>query len=88
MERPPCFESLGLTDCLRRQHDWIVYGNGPLFGAWTGWRIAGDELISPDRDRIRLARVQAVARLDQLGRRKTSAVVVPFRGRQNRWTTP
>lgn len=88
MERPPCFESLGLTDCLRRQHDWIVYGNGALFGAWAGWRIAGDELISPDKDRIRLGRVQAVARLDQLGRRKTSAVVIPFRARQSRWTTP
>lgn len=88
MERPPCFEALGLTDCLRRQHDWIVYGNGPLFGQWAGWRIAGDELVAPDRRRIRLARVVAVMHLDEIGRRKAGANVVPFRARQSRWTTP
>lgn len=88
MERPPCLETLGVTGCLRRQHDWLIYGNGPLFGAWTGWRIAGDELISPDRRRIRLARVNAVMTMDELGRRKDSAVIVPFTARRSRWTTP
>lgn len=88
MERPPCFESLGVTDCLRRQHDWIVYGNGPLHGAWSGWRIAGDELIAPDRRRIRMNRVLAVLQVDELAWRRNAANVVPFRARESRWTTP
>jgi hypothetical protein len=53
MDRPPCLDTLGVTPCLRRQHDWLVYGNGELHGKWTGWRIAGDELVAPNRLRSR-----------------------------------
>ena len=89
MERPPCFETLGVTDCLRRQHDWLVYGNGPLFGAWAGWRIAGAELVGPERQRIHINRVSAVMRMDEAARRpRQCATVMPFKARQSRWTTP
>jgi len=88
MNRPPCFARLGVTDCLRRQHDWIVSGNGPLFGQWTGWRIAGDQLVTPDQQRIRLGRVLAVATMDGAGCSYTAGSVVAFRARQRPCTQP
>lgn len=89
MNRPPCFEALGITDCLRRQHDWLILGNGPLHGAWTGWRVAGAELVGPNRERIHMNRVIAVIRLDAAARQPgRTAAIVPFRERQARWTTP
>lgn len=89
MERPPCFETLGVTDCLRRQHDWLILGSGPLHGRWEGWRIAGAELISPDRQRIHLNRVLAVMASDSAARMpRQTAKILPFRRRESRWTTP
>lgn len=41
-------------------HAQIVTGKVDLFGVWTGWRIAGPFLISPDGDRIGPEQLAAV----------------------------
>lgn len=55
---PPCLQVLGMNRCVRALYDWQVHGNGALNGAWVGWRIAGDELISPDGVRLTLGMVK------------------------------
>ena len=55
---PPCHAVLGMNKCVRALYDWQVHGIGTLAGAWTGWRIAGDELISPDGVRLTLGMVK------------------------------
>ncbi len=55
---PPCLAALGMNKCVRTLYNWQVHGNGSLAGAWVGWRIAGDELISPDGVRITLGMVK------------------------------
>lgn len=89
LEPPPCLSVLGVTNCLRRQHDWLIYGSGPLHGPWEGWRIAGPVLVDPDGRRIHLNRVRAVMTQDELRRRPgASATIVPFTARSLRCTTP
>jgi len=84
MERPPCFELLGVTPCLRRQHDWNVSGNGPLNGPWSGWKIAGDFLVCPEGSRVHIGRVKAVMRSDSLSRigtKKRTGNVLSFKAK-------
>ena len=38
-------------------HERIVYNKTPLYGPWTGWRMAGRELVSPEGDRINPGRL-------------------------------
>lgn len=77
---PPCLKALGMNRCARALYDWQVHGNGPLHGAWVGWRIAGDELITPMGDRISRA---MVLRLGQelwfrgLGRKRRRPAALP-----------
>lgn len=62
MERPPCWPE-GCpcpNSCARALHERVVYGTTPLYGPWRGWRIAGDVLVSPDRDRIKPAQLRAM----------------------------
>lgn len=81
MDKPPCLSTLGENPCLRRHYEWAVYGSGPLHGAWEGWRVAGDCLVSPEGYRIRVGRVRAVAALDGMGVKRRSKIenVLPFR---------
>lgn len=51
---PPCLAKIGLNPCAKALFDWQVIGNGPLHGRFTGWRIAGDELVTPLGDRLPL----------------------------------
>jgi len=83
MSKPPCIPTLGVTDCLRRQHDWLISGNGPLHGPWDGWRVTGDELVSPCGRRVRLLRVLAIMTMDSMNR-KLPANVLEFRPRAAR----
>ncbi len=55
---PPCLQVLGMNRCVRALYEWEVRGNEPLNGAWAGWRIAGDELVSPDGVRLTLGMVK------------------------------
>jgi hypothetical protein len=55
---PPCLAAIGMNKCVRALYNWQVHGTGHLAGAWVGWRIAGDELISPDGVRLSLGMVR------------------------------
>lgn len=57
-KHPPCLQVLGMNRCVRALYEWQVRGNGPLNGAWIGWRIAGDELVSPDGVRLTLGMIK------------------------------
>lgn len=41
-------------------HERIVYNRTPLYGPWTGWRMAGRNLVSPDGDRINPRRLAGI----------------------------
>lgn len=53
-ERPPCWPHGRPcpNPCARALHERVVYGTTPLHGPWRGWRIAGEQLVTPDRDRV------------------------------------
>jgi hypothetical protein len=87
MEKPPCADVIGVNSCLRKMHDWEIYGNGPLFGEWSGWRIAGSNLVAPDKTKISMNRVIAIMFQDAARRKKKSGNIVPFGRRTTRCTT-
>ena len=41
-------------------YDRIVENITPLYGPWAGWRMAGRDLVSPDRQRINPQRLQGL----------------------------
>lgn len=60
---PPCLVAgLGMNPCNRERFNWEVLGNGPLHGAFEGWRVSGDEIVSPDGDRMRMRRLRWLMR--------------------------
>lgn len=54
MERPPCWpEGRPCPNpCAAANYQRQVYNHTPLHGPWTGWRMAGQRLVSPHRDWI------------------------------------
>jgi hypothetical protein len=63
--------------CASAHYNRITYNQTALHGAWHGWRMAGRDLVSPDRQRISperlrglLFRQEAEERLAQLRIRK------------------
>ncbi len=50
--RPPCWPAGKPcpNPCAAALHDRIVYGVTPLHGPWSGWRLAGQRLVSPHRE--------------------------------------
>jgi len=65
---PPCLGILGVNPCQREHYRWTVTGSGPLFGEWTGWRIAHGEIVSPEGDRMRVTRLAWLMREQWLSR--------------------
>jgi hypothetical protein len=41
-------------------HERVVHNRMPLFGSWSGWRMAGRELVSTDGDRIMARRLAGI----------------------------
>ena len=53
MQPPPCvIPGQPMNACARSVYAFEVNGEAHLHGPWHGWRLAGNQLISPDRDRI------------------------------------
>lgn len=42
-------------------HDRVVYNKTPLFAEFTGWRMAGRDLVAPNGVRFRPGRLLAIA---------------------------
>jgi hypothetical protein len=57
--RPPCWpEGQRCPNaCASAQHQRQVHNTTPLHGDWSGWRMAGADLVSPGGDRIRPERL-------------------------------
>lgn len=62
MSRPPCWPAGQPcpNPCAAAHYERQVYNRQHLGGPWTGWRMAGRELISPDGDRISPERMRGI----------------------------
>lgn len=62
MQPAPCHQiGTDPNHCAAALYEWRIYGNGYLFGRWwSGWRIAGSELVSPDGQRINPQRLRGL----------------------------
>lgn len=91
-DRRPC-HVLGKNPppCAQAHYRRVIDNHAELHGPWSGWRLAGRDLISPDGDRINptrlrglLFRVDAEARIAR-ARAKAKAAsasnVIPARER-------
>lgn len=47
----------------------VVYGTGPLYGPWAGWRIAGRFLVAPDGKRLTPERLRGLLWTEEHRRR-------------------
>lgn len=54
INHPPCWPKGQRCPnaCAKAHHDRTVTGSTDLHGHWAGWRIAGNTLVTPDRDRV------------------------------------
>lgn len=54
MLRPPCWLEGARcpNDCALAHYRRTVFNETPLYGAWSGWRLAGARLISPAHEWI------------------------------------
>lgn len=62
IEHPPCWpEGQPCPNrCAARYYDHHVHGLGPLRGPWTGWRLAGRNLVAPDGQRLSQERLRGL----------------------------
>lgn len=68
---PPCIEpGQPINTCARAMYAWRVEAKGYLPGEWTGWRLAGRYLVSPDGDRILPERIRGIIFRDALEKRR------------------
>lgn len=82
MNPVPCHQiGQQMNRCAAAVYDWRVYGNGPLHGRWwSGWRIAGRELVSPDGQRISPERLRGLLFLQDAQRRIAKAIAPSEKG--------
>lgn len=60
---PRCWQCNSESEA--EHHDRVVYNKTALHGPWSGWRMAGRELVSPDGLRFTTERLRGLAfRLD------------------------
>lgn len=62
MSRPPCWpEGQACPNlCASALHDRLTRNHTALHGPWTGWRLAGRDLVSPEGDRIAPERLRGL----------------------------
>jgi hypothetical protein len=59
---PPCHQpGAKPNSCYQAMFEWTVHGVGPLYGPWSGWRLAGRNLVTPDGLRLSPERVRGLA---------------------------
>jgi hypothetical protein len=85
MDRPPCWpEGQSCPNaCAEQLRTRVIRNQTPLYGEWTGWRLAGRCLVSPDGDRISPERLRGIL-FAEAGRRRIekrrcgTAAIVPI----------
>lgn len=51
----------------------VVHNHAPLHGPWTGWRMAGRDLVTPDGVRLTPERVRGLAWRQEAEARRDAA---------------
>lgn len=57
-----------------RIYDLMVRNHTPLYGPWSGWRMAGRELVAPDKTRFTPERLRGLAWRMEASERLNSAI--------------
>lgn len=72
MNRPPCWPEGQPcpNSCAAALYERTVYNHQHLGGPWTGWRMAGRVLVSPDGDRITPERLRGILWREGLEKRR------------------
>ena len=71
MDVPPCIRvGEALNDCARRVYARAVTCHDDLTAEWSGWKLRGRVLISPEGDRITPARLRGMLFVESLRGRK------------------
>lgn len=69
MDIPPCITpGQPLNRCARALYEREVSGHTDLTAAWSGWRLRGSCLVSPDGDRITAQRLRGLLFVESLKR--------------------
>lgn len=59
---PPCFQIGDKPNrCAAERHARLVDNKTPLYGEWTGWRMAGRHLVAPNGVRFTPKELDAIA---------------------------
>lgn len=76
MDRPPCWPDGHPCPnrCAHELHERIAHNLTPLHGPWTGWRMAGRVLVSPDGDRIAPERLRGLMFREALQKRRRAGL--------------
>ena len=70
MKPPPCWhKGQSPNICAQQLYQRTTHNLTPLYGHWTGWRMAGRVLVSPDGDRISPERLRGILWRESLGAR-------------------
>ena len=49
-----------VPEMLDAQYALMVHNHTPLYGPWKGWRLAGRDLVSPDKVRLSPERLKGL----------------------------
>lgn len=73
--RPPCWPANTPcpNDCAAALHEREVYNHVDLIGPWTGWRLRGRDLVTPDGIRFSPERLRGLAWRQDYERRRDLA---------------
>ena len=75
MLRPPCWPDgqPPPNNCAAALYNRTVNGITPLYAEWSGWRLSGRWLVSPEGDRITPERLRGILWREQLRTRRLRA---------------
>lgn len=62
------------AEMLDAQYALRVHNHTPLYGPWTGWRLAGRDLVDPDGTRFSPERLRGLAWRQDASNRLNSAI--------------
>ena len=58
------------NNCAKQLYDRVIYNHTPLWGEWSGFRLAGRELVAPDGQRISVQRLKGILWRDSMELRR------------------
>lgn len=60
--RPPCWNAGQPcpNPCAEAHFNHVIYNHVALHGSWSGWSLAGRDLVSPNKERISVERLRGL----------------------------